>query len=724
MVGLAGPDRAVAADEDEILKAIKAMKAYLLKKQNLDGGHWENAYSHSVQGGGETALVTLALLLANEPMQHPRIDQALRYLDGRRMQGTYAIGLRASVWAQLPDDYRPELIRDMEWLLNAHDGQGRYSYVQKPQRFDHSATQYGVLGLWEAAKRGGRVPERLWAQMMNHFIDAQNPDGGWGYKPGHHSTGSMTAAGLTVLLVTQQQLFREKMLPPKELSTAIDEGIAWMDEHFTPETNPGSGSHLFYYLYSVERVALASGMRQFNGQDWFAAGADVILRQQRSDGSINSNTIDTSFALMFLSRGYRPVWVNKLATTGATWNNRPNDLHYLTRYLSELTETEMNWQVVRSTESVEAWLTAPVLYIASDRSIGWDPQQQAKLREYVLRGGTIFVNPDLGSSQLPATMRLWAATMFPEYEVRQLPDDHWIYTGLQQVPSPPLVPMYGLSNGVREMMIISDRDLGFRYQSGDSVGRDPSWKVAANLWAHVTNRGLLPARNASMNQPADLPESDAVLTIGRARYDGNWSPEPMAWDQIKKQIRDRGGVSIDVAPVSLDELSKFGGRLLHLAGVEPADLTAAQLLSIDRYVQEGGTVLVETVGGDGEFALDVERQFFDVYGQAAVPLSTDHPLISGEGYIGGYNATFSPFRRYTVLRRSTPPWPHLAAFFVDDRPAIIFSRDDLSLGMLGVRHWGIHGHEPTAARKLVTNLVLWIVSQQPTQPDAAADPSG
>lgn len=710
-----------APDEDEIVEAVRAMKQYLHKKQNRGNGGWEQAYANSVQAGGETALVTLALLLAGEPMQHPQVDHAIRFLDDFPMRGTYAVGMRSSVWAQLPNEYQVRLNRDVRWLLDAHDGRGRYSYQPKPERFDHSATQYGVLGVWEAAKRGAPVPDRYWDRLKAHFLATQNPDGGWGYQPGHPSTGSMTAAGLTVLFIVQQQRYRKVMLPPKDIADAIDRGVAWLDENFTASTNPGSGGHLFYYLYSIERVALASGMRAFNGRDWFAAGAEVILQRQRDDGSISSNPIDTAFALMFLARGRRPVWISKLAVAGSTWNNRPNDLHYLTRYLSELTETDMNWQAVRDTSSLDDWLSSPVLYIASDRAIAWSPAQQNKLREYVLRGGTIVVNPDLGSSQLPASMRLWAANMFPDYRVRELPASHWIFNDLHQVPNPDSVPMHGLSNGARELMIIAERDLGYRFQADDSPSTEPAWRIGANLWSHLTDRGLLPARQAEQSDLPALQPSEDVVTIGRARYTGNWSAEPLAWDAMAPQIRFRGGVTIETAPVELASLPRFAGPIVHLSGVDAVNLSAAELLALDRYAHNGGTVVVETIGGEGDFAIAVEKQLIDIYGQAALPLGTDHPIVTGEGLIGGYNATFSPFRRYTVLRRATPPWPHLAAYMVDGRPAIIFSRDDLSLGMLNVRHWGIHGHEPDAVGRLMTNLVLWIDAQQRGQSEVKVD---
>ena len=52
------------------------------------------------------------------------------------------------------------------------------------------------------------------------------------------------------------------------------------------------------------------------------------------------------------------------------------------------------------------------------------------------------------------------------------------------------------------------------------------------------------------------------------------------------------------------------------------------------------------------------------------------------------------------------PKPRLAAITVGSRPAVIFSHEDISLGLVGVRHWHVMGYEPFSARRLATNILL------------------
>src|SRR5207244_3464213 len=41
----------------------------------------------------------------------------------------------------------------------------------------------------------------------------------------------------------------------------------------------------FYFLWSLERVAVVYGLEKIGGVDWYAAGADGLVEAQQADGS-------------------------------------------------------------------------------------------------------------------------------------------------------------------------------------------------------------------------------------------------------------------------------------------------------------------------------------------------------------------------------------------------------------------------------------------------------
>jgi hypothetical protein len=64
-----------------------------------------------------------------------------------------------------------------------------------------------------------------------------------------------------------------------------------------------------YFLWSLERVGVLYGLQKIGGSDWYAWGADFLLRKQSKGGEWKgshyhgaSPTLDTCFALLFLKR--------------------------------------------------------------------------------------------------------------------------------------------------------------------------------------------------------------------------------------------------------------------------------------------------------------------------------------------------------------------------------------------------------------------------------------
>ena len=700
---LAAPAGAVT--DEQVGKAIDVIKKKLLSMQAEDGSFEPEKEFHGKNQGGQTALVTLALMVSGEPMQNPKIAQAIRYLKKVKMEGTYAVGIRAHVWANLPEKYYQEALQtDAAWLLDTHKmhKRGTFDYTQGYSgRLDHSVTQYGMLGLWEAGKRGVKVPDSFWNAMKKHFIEQQFPSGGWGYdeKP-ESERESMTLAGLTALYVAQQELHRRDKRQNKEIKDAIDRGLDWMDKRF----NTGDG---WYALYGLERVALASGVRYFNKKDWFETGAAAAVRSNGEIGGGHGGpAVASSFALMFLSRGRVPVWINKLEVPGQAWNNHPNDLYFLTNYISNSREGEVNWQTTSIDFRPDSWLLAPVAFLSSHEKLQLTDQQLANLKQYLDRGGLLVCNPDDNSSAFKAGIKEIAEKLYPQYELRAFDDNHPLFSSLTKIEDGKKQKIMGVSNGAREMIILFDRDYGYSWQA-EAKQEGPVFDLAANLFALATNRGILNNRLVPPFEDRAKRNVAGEYTIARAKYEGNWLPEPAAWALLGNPMFNATGINLKTEDVDLAKLGDAPQRFVHLAGTTPHKLTDDERAGIKKFVEKGGTVFVETVGGQDQFSADIEKQLAGVFQNPPVPLSAADPLISGEGLgQGAFDCSRVRWRWRTVQTMAVLPKPRLAAITVGSRPAVIFSHEDISLGLVGVRHWHVMGYEPFSARRLATNILL------------------
>lgn len=720
----ARPAFAEPIDDSDIQQAIDDMVAYLYRVQDRSTGGWlRSPYSTptSAHLGGETALVALAMVYAGESFQGPHLSRGIEYLWRVDAQTVYVNALRAQLWAQLPDDFHQRLSADVNWLIAAADAAGRFHYRQPLNptvagAYDHSNTQFGVLGLWEGAKRGVGDNGVL-ALNRRHFHKVQLDDGGWAYSTARReapSTATMTAAGLTCLLIAQSQLDRERMTVAPTVAEPIEKATAWLERNFHGPETFGRNAHSFYLMLSIERAALASGAKLLNNHDWYEAGAHTIFermvrdRQSDAHGSIGDDTINTAFALMFLARGRAPVWVTKVKAPGQAWNNRPNDLEMFTRYISDFSEKAQNWQMLSLDAPPEHWLGPPVAYLASDSAIELTAEQKDTLKWYLDRGGMLLVNPDTGSEAFLRSMRTLARELYPQWPIRELEQDHPFYTTLFRI-SDKRRRLKGVSNGARELIIFADQDWGYEMQA-DTPGRGETWRLMTNIWAVASNRGLLaPRMTARFAAPVNKHRLKGTVALGRVIYDGDWLVEPATWEMLARRLYERTGVTIEVRDYELSLLDAADEQMpqfMHMTGVDEAALSDEQLRAMRAYIEAGGTILVETVGGRGRFAESIERQASRYLDKSIAPLPAASPVLTGKGIEGGFDARRTVFQRYAVLHHGFTTRPRLTAIRVDGRPALIFSREDLSEAALAVGHWGIVGYQRKPAERLLLNMLL------------------
>ena len=737
-----GSGSAWGMTDEQVLAAIERMQEHLLDQQREHGG-WDSfgTEGHDIGEHGPTALATLALLESGMPYQDARVAAGLRWLERNASEQTYSRSLRGHVWAALPDHFGRLLADDARWLIDAQsEGLFDYGPVRR-SRVDHSVTQYGVLGLWEYAKRGGGVPDSFWHAASAHFVAAQRPDGGWNYGSGgtQESYGSMTCAGLTVLYTALQELHRDRNTPPEPIMNAINAGLGWMDRHFAqngkPEENVGKrgAAWTYYYLYGLERVGLANGVFKLNGRDWYREASEAILRRERGSGAVGG-VVDTSFALLFLARGRVPIWANKMRVPGTAWNNRPMDLYFFSQYLSDAREAEQNWLVADLSDEPVSWLNAPILYWSGDAEPGAREMDElaAKLKRYVDLGGLLVVNAeDPGFERAARSLceRLW-----PGYRLERAGVDGALMSLVERVETGVNDRPWVLSNGARALVVLLPGDWGRAFQAERRPGSSVAHRVMVNLYALASDRGRLP-----MRLEATRPWDGVVEAPGRWRGGGGGDGgalrvvlgtlgesreplEPLAWWRMGSMLAERGGrgVRVEVGAVAeLGDAAADGVLLLHLMGHEAVTLSEAELTAVEAFVSGGGTVLVESVGGEGGFASGVERQLAAALGRNAAPLPRDSVVLTGEGLRGGRSAQRVLYRDRAVQVLRAGRSPLVSAILLDasaasgavgedgeTAPAVLISHQDLSLGMMGVNHWPILGYQPESARVLAGNILL------------------
>jgi hypothetical protein len=497
---------------NEVDASIKKAVAWLYSKQDQKG-HWEEkeAPEGDLKGkdrntptggqwGGYTAIATYALLDAGEPWKDPRIKKAAEWLHRAQITGVYALSLRANIWHYLPQstNVKKAADRDSYMLLGGMkskgDADGFWGYSVNDGAtgyYDHSTSQFALLGIWACQQAGREVPRRFWEESERAWGNHQYADGSWGYtfkKDAPEARLSMTLAGVATLFLAQDYTHITDGLDCKGniFDPRLVKGTRYIRDNFEQAMTLGNQQGRKYYtLYGVERVAMASGFKYFGDIDWYKRGAETIVKSQSADGSWGS-VPDTAFALIFLSRGRAPVIVNKFeyeldpsaasasakpavrqapappkpppaasgqrpgiriggaearpttpapsaaepdaSATTANWHQRPRDVAVFTRWLSNTTERKLNWQIVSNRASVDDLHDAPILYISGNQKLTLPDATVARLKQYIEEGGLVFANPDCTHKDFISSFQELGKKMFPAYEFRELPAEHPIYT--------------------------------------------------------------------------------------------------------------------------------------------------------------------------------------------------------------------------------------------------------------------------------------------------------
>ena len=714
---------------------------------------WPNDKSiHGVQFGGTTALATYALLLAGESYQDPRLARSMKFLREVEMKGVYSRALRAHVYAALPpSSFNAPLGDDVKWLISAaqdspHGGK-LFSYTPTMKGYSNSRTKFGLLGLWQGALRDHAVPSELWTGIEKHYTASQNKDGGWAYrKTGgdwKHSRGTMTAAGLIALHTIQDYHYGPKYVSPgatpsAALHTAIDNGLAWYDKNWVPHKVPETGgakggySNLFYWLYVTERVGEASGIRYFNNKDWYQAGARVVLDQLAKGGKLNpgrkvnsgyqhagaaSETISLSFALMFLSRGRSPTLVHKLEVPDFQWNNRPYDLTHLVHWVTDEFEQPVKWQRVPISGPIKDWLEAPILYLSGSGALELNEAHKAKLKRYIHAGGLLVTTADRADVKFTKSIEALHAELFPAYPLQRIAPDDLLLSSPFQVNTSRLGAM-SVHNGVRHLAVHLPRgDVSWALH-GSSKADPAPWQLFANLAYHATE-GQPRARAADVAR-IERPSGKTHLNLARVRFDGNWNPEPGAWAALQTSLG--GALTLNPTTTDLAELPQSKAPLAHLGGAGAVEWSEADAQAVRGYIDGGGTLLIESIGGDGEFsraAMGLLRQAFPR--DRLRPISLESSVVTGKG-IGGYDVSSVQLRDYAVRLIGNIDTPRLMAIVRNGKPVVLFSGEDLSTGMLGQRAWGVIGYRADTARKIAFNVTRY-AAQRAGNPNKSEPPN-
>jgi hypothetical protein len=205
--------------------------------------------------------------------------------------------------AKLPAEVRQQIAR-----INQGPGLAASAEV------DLSNTQFAMLALWVARRHGVPV-DRAFAAAEAGLRRSQRADGCWGYRAGVSiPSAQMTCAGVIGLVLARgvaeeagggkRDLADDRAIRAALLALKPVVGQPTGDLRKAPRLKENTANQTYYALWTLERAAVLFGLESVGGKDWYRWGAEILLANQKSDGSwcgaYAGGGCDTCFALLFL----------------------------------------------------------------------------------------------------------------------------------------------------------------------------------------------------------------------------------------------------------------------------------------------------------------------------------------------------------------------------------------------------------------------------------------
>ncbi|MCC7084459.1 MAG: DUF4159 domain-containing protein [Pirellulales bacterium] len=771
------PSNATAADitAEQVRKSIESGVEYLKRTQNQNGT-WNDFIGYS---GGTTCLNSLALLTAGVSLDDEQLRRALEQVRKLESDKTYVVALQTMVLCMAePARDHIKIRRNAAWLETSQKKDGGWYYGPQMDGSDPSNSQYAVLALYEAERAGVPVASRTWQLAERYWLKIQNHDGSWGYslmRVEAPARGSMTCAGIASLVMCSGRLNAGDAeisadgsilkccgnSQTEDAARAIENGLVWLGNNFSVQSNPGcpEGWHM-YYMYCLERVGRMTSHRffysrgDFRKYDWYRMGAEMLVSRQdalsgywKGDNRAEAmESIGTSFALLFLAKGRRPILVSKAKFgPGNDWNHHRSDIANLTTYVENRWKKEfplgLSWQVVDvSDASVDDLLQAPVLYICGEQTPNL-LNHAAKFREYIDRGGFVFADACCpNSAGFDQGFRALMEKVFeePEYKLKPVPPEHPLWYAEEPV-RPSLRPnLWSIDYGCRTCVVYSAPT-----EQGDlphslscywevSAGRDhkldnalknqmqAALSMGINVLAYATNRELK-SKDENFELP-DAKKTDEDTTdrgkrsIAKLRHAGGCNAAPGALPALlraaSRELQAR--FSTEQRLVSISDPALFRYDVVFMHGRHGFKLSDTERKQLKKYL-ERGTLIADAICANKDFAAAFRREINALFADEGIKLETipaSHPMFTDK--FGGFDLSKvtrrEPQRRAgdgPLQARQRTGSPEIEGLKIGDRYAVLFSPYDLSCALEKHDSLECEGYTREDAERIGLNLLLY-----------------
>ena len=406
------------------------------------------------------------------------------------------------------------------------------------------------------------------------------------------------------------------------------------------------------------------------------------------------------------------------------WESEKGDLPFLLKRVGSALGTRYRHEPVDLDAFCRDPDRLPILYFTGHGALDLTPEQRTALREYVVRGGTIFAVACHGSASFTTAFKAEMARVFPGKRLRPLAPDHPVFHSVYNVEHAGYSPavkghddglpyLLGIDFGCRTGVFLAPLCMTCSW-ANVKHNHCPSWsagdgsRMGVNMVAYALAYlplGKFLSRTKVYYENEKRARGDFVFA--QVRHAGQWDPDPSAAANLLRAVSSLTSATVTFKrrSVSLtDDLSEV--PFLYITGHEDFRLTDDEAANLRAFLEGKGFLLADACCGrkafDTAFRREIKRA---LPGYALKPLATSHPIFSCHLRVDRVGYTPLVTRERPGLRR-----PEMEGVEIDGALRVLYSHYDLGNGWEGIDHPFTRGLKAGDALKIAVNSIVYAMS--------------
>lgn len=426
-----------------------------------------------------------------------------------------------------------------------------------------------------------------------------------------------------------------------------------------------------------------------------------------------------------------PTLLTKIKSDDAEdWTRTPNDLKGLLEWLSAEMNVHFSANIKSFAEVNPDPTKNPLLYRSGYKPFQLGSGEIARVREFVMNGGTLVFNSLVGHPDAYQSAIAAAKQILPERDVYRLRMDHPVFRSFYNIDkvayrdrmkrdgvvSDSYPYLEGVDIDNRTAIIISrwDFSLGWEANAHESWGYADvdSRKLGANIVAYVT---AMRDAGLSVGKSVELADADkktaGKFRVGQIIHGGPWKTRSAAFPMLLNQLNKETGaaVSFELRDVALTEPAVFEMPFLYLTGTTDFLFTEPERANLRKFLMNGGVLFVEAGEGrrsfDGAFRQEIAQV---LPGKPLQPLPNGHEIFRQPKAV-----EMAKMRPALAVQRGNQieGAPELLGVELNGTLSVIYSPHDLSAGWERAIAPYAAGYEPQDAMALGLNVLYYAVTR-------------